>query len=233
MLRAAQKINSFVNENKRYSVFSFFVVIASLIPLMFKGNYFWLTAIECVATGVFIFEYIARWLCCTVNLNHGKLAYIIYPFTPMAVIDLLTILPTFVLINKGFRALRAIRLILILRLFRFVKYSRSIRVISAVIKRERGTLGIVCIMAVAYIFVTALLVFNVEPGTFSTFFDAVYWACISLTTVGYGDIYPTSVFGQIVSMVSALVGVAIVALPTGIITGGYIESMKEETKLSK
>ena len=65
--------------------------------------------------------------------------------------------------------------------------------------------------------------FNIEPDTFSTFFDALYWATVSLTTVGYGDIYAVSYAGKIITMLSALMGIAIVALPAGIITAGYME----------
>ncbi len=68
----------------------------------------------------------------------------------------------------------------------------------------------------------ALLIFNVEPNSFKTFFDAIYWATVSLTTVGYGDIYPVSDFGRLITMVSSMFGIAIIALPAGIITAGYM-----------
>ena len=68
--------------------------------------------------------------------------------------------------------------------------------------------------------------FQAETATFNTFFDAIYWATISLTTVGYGDIFATSVFGKIITMISALVGIAIVALPAGIITAGYMTELE-------
>lgn len=115
-----------------------------------------------------------------------------------------------------------------LRLFRFVRESRSWFVVTEVIRKEKNILGVVFGIAIGYVFITALLVFNIEPDTFESFFDAIYWACVSLTTVGYGDLYPTSVFGRSLAMVSSLVGIAIIALPAGIITGGYIEVMKED-----
>ena len=85
-------------------------------------------------------------------------------------------------------------------------------------------------MAVAYIFVSALVVYNVEPDSFETFFDAVYWATISLTTVGYGDIYAVTTIGRIVTMISSVFGIAIIALPSGVITAGYLEEMKDKDK---
>ena len=87
-------------------------------------------------------------------------------------------------------------------------------------------------MAFAYVLVSALIVFNVEPDSFNNYFDAVYWATVSLTTMGYGDIYPVTTAGRIVTMISSFMGIAIVALPAGIITSGMmdeINSAKEKT----
>ena len=86
----------------------------------------------------------------------------------------------------------------------------------------------VCGLAIGYILLSALVVFNVEPETFETFFDAVYWATVSLTTVGYGDIYTVSVIGRVTTMISAILGVAIVALPAGIITAGYMTEIQKD-----
>lgn len=93
------------------------------------------------------------------------------------------------------------------------------------IRKSRDALIAVGTLAVGYIIVSALVIFNVEAESFSTFFDAVYWATVSLTTVGYGDIYPVTTFGRVITMVSAFVGIAIVALPAGIITAGYMEEI--------
>ena len=74
------------------------------------------------------------------------------------------------------------------------------------------------------------LVFNVEPESFESFFDAVYWATVSLTTVGYGDIYPISTIGRVITMLSSIFGIAIVALPAGIITAGYMSELENSKK---
>ena len=86
----------------------------------------------------------------------------------------------------------------------------------------------VCVLAVGYIARTARIMIPVEPDSFDTIFDAIYWAVVTLTTVGYGDIYPTSEIGRIVSMMSSFMGIAIVALPTGIITAGYMRELSRE-----
>ena len=74
------------------------------------------------------------------------------------------------------------------------------------------------------------MIFNVEPDSFDNFFDAVYWATVSLTTMGYGDIYPVTTIGRIVTMVSSIFGIAIIALPAGIITAGFMEQLSDEQK---
>ena len=106
-----------------------------------------------------------------------------------------------------------------------------LRLLTADYKLEKGKLSFLLypftFLALGYIFISALIIFNVEPSTFPNFFDALYWATISLTTVGYGDIYAVSTTGKIITMISSFLGIAIVALPAGIITAGYMKEIKE------
>jgi voltage-gated potassium channel len=97
-----------------------------------------------------------------------------------------------------------------------------------VFKKQKKVLSAVATMAVSYILISALVIYNVEPESFNTFFDAIYWATISLTTVGYGDIYPITAIGRAVTMVSSIFGIAIIALPSGVITAGYIEEFNNK-----
>ena len=85
-------------------------------------------------------------------------------------------------------------------------------------------------MAIAYVLVSALVIYNVEPESFGSFFDAIYWATVSLTTVGYGDIYPVTTIGRIVTMISSVFGIAIIALPSGVITAGYLSEVNKENE---
>lgn len=78
-----------------------------------------------------------------------------------------------------------------------------------------------------YIIISAIVIFNVEPDSFENFFDAVYWSTVSLTTVGYGDIYPVTALGRTVAMISSFFGIAIVALPAGIVTAEYLNALKK------
>ncbi|HJI22957.1 MAG TPA: potassium channel family protein [Coprobacillaceae bacterium] len=154
-----------------------------------------------------------------------------YPFSFMAIIDLLSILPSINMINKGFKALKTIRLIRtfrVLRIFKSFRYSKNIQIILQVGKNSKKALIAVLYLAIGYIFVCTLIIFNVEPDSFNTFFDAIYWATISLTTVGYGDIYPITTLERIITMVSSFMGIAIVALPASIITAGYMKEIESD-----
>lgn len=205
-------------------------ILASLVPLAFKASNPFFSAIDQVTTALFVFDYLARLWTADLKLRKGTVSFLLYPFTPMAVIDLLSILPAFFSVSAGLKIFRIFRLgraFRVFRAFRMLRYSRSVEIIVRVIRNQRAPLAAVCTLACAYILISALVVFNVEPETFPTFFDAVYWAAISLTTVGYGDIYPVTTAGRIVTMLSSFVGIAIVALPSGIITAGYMDEINK------
>ncbi len=207
------------------------VIVISLIPLAFKETNPVFNAIDKIAAFVFIVDYLLRFATADLKQNKGKSSFARYPVTPMAIIDLLSILPTFLPVNSGLRLLKVFRLVRsfrVFRAFRMFRYSKSVTVIVNVIRNQRMALLAVCSMAGAYILLSALIVFNVEPDTFDTFFEAVYWAVVSLTTVGYGDIYPVSAAGRVVTMLSSFVGIAIVALPAGIITAGYMSELEKQ-----
>lgn len=207
------------------------VIICSLVPLAFKQTNALFSAIDKVTVEIFVLDYLIRLLTADLKLKHGAASFVIYPFTPMAIIDLLAILPSFSILASGFRVLKLFRLLRTFRVFRAFKmfrYSKSVIVISDVIRSQRAPLVAVGTMAVGYILVSALVIFNVEPDTFNSFFDAIYWATVSLTTMGYGDIYPVTTIGRIVTMISSFIGIAIVALPAGIITAGYMDRINSE-----
>lgn len=218
-------------ETSYYDAIMMVVIIISLIPLAFKGSSVVGVSIDAICAIIFIVDYIIRLITADYKLNKGTKSFVLYPFTPMAIVDLLSILPSvsfIIMVNKGFRLFRIFRLVRTFRIFRVFKsfrYSKNIEIIISVLKKQSDSLSVVLVLAIGYVFTSALLIFNVEPDTFSSFFDALYWATVSLTTVGYGDIYAVSVTGKIITMVSAFFGVAIVALPAGIITAGYMEEI--------
>ena len=212
---------------KAYDVLMFLTIILSLIPLTTKshtGIFMWL---DFGSTVIFIIDYILRLLTADYKLEKGKLSFLLYPFTFLALADLLCILPSLFLLNNSLRLFKILRMLRILRVFKFIRYSKNVQILTNVLKKQKDSLIIVGFLALGYIFISALIIFNVEPSTFPNFFDALYWATISLTTVGYGDIYAVSTTGKIITMISSFLGIAIVALPAGIITAGYMKEIKE------
>lgn len=216
--------------NNIYDIIMMITIIVSIIPLAFKQTNIVFEYIDYITVAIFIIDYLLRLLTADYKLNKSMLSFVLYPFTPMAIIDLISILPTVTFLNNGFRLLKVFRLLRtlkVLRTFKFLRYSKSFEIISNVFKKQRKVLTAVATMAIGYVLISAFVIYNVEPESFETFFDAVYWATISLTTVGYGDIYPVSTIGRIVTMISSAFGIAIIALPSGVITAGYLAEVNK------
>ena len=215
-----------------YDVLMMLAIVVSIVPLALKGTYIVFTYTDIITTALFIIDYIFRLITADLKLKKGGvLSFIKYPFTFWALIDLVSILPGITILNNGFKLFRLFRIFRTFRVFRVFKalrYSKSIVIILKVIKSSKDALIAVCTLALGYILISALVIFNVEGDSFGSFFDAVYWATVSLTTVGYGDIYPVSTAGRVITMISSMFGIAIVALPAGIITAGYMDALNNE-----
>jgi len=226
-----------VQDNDRlsagYGIFMMTVIFASIIPLAFKTTNSIFLIIDKVTAIIFIVDYLLRIITADYKLNRGVVSFLLYPFTPMAIIDLIAILPSLTILNSSLRLVKIVRVLRTLRVFRIfkvVRYSKNINIILTVFKKQKDSLLVVLSIAVLYILISALVILNVEPETFDGFFDAVYWATVSLTTVGYGDIYPVTVLGRIVTMISAFMGIAVVALPAGIITSGLMDELNRNKR---
>jgi len=219
-----------------YDLIMLVAIAMGIFPLMFRAHLDGFAFFNTFAGACFVVDYILRWG--TADYESGSRnrlkAFLVYPFTPMAIVDLLSILPLFHLISPTFTVARLSRLLMTLRVFKVIRYFEPLEIVLSVIRRQRKVLLTVLSLAVFYIFVTALIMFNAEedinPETgkylFDTFFEAFYWSACTLTTVGYGDLYPISSIGRVISIISSMVGIAIVALPSGIITAGYMEELR-------
>ena len=227
-------IESAENDSKLSNVYDFMMmvtIVASVVPLAFKETNTIFQWIDYITVTIFILDYFLRLITADYKLKKSVISFFVYPITPMAVIDLISILPSITILNGSFRLLKLFRLLRtlkVLRAFKFLRYSKSFDIITNVFRKQKKVLSAVATMAVAYILISALVIYNVEPESFETFFDAIYWATISLTTVGYGDIYPITTIGRIVTMISSAFGIAIIALPSGVITAGYLEEISKD-----
>ncbi len=249
-MKLRQKIFDIIDRDNKhlhsrmYDWFMLVMILASLVPLMTVNERPIFRIIELVTVTAFIIDYLLRWYSAPVSMNitrHSRgeksisplEAYLTYPFTVMAIIDLLTILPVFNLFNPSLKVLRITRLAKTIRLLKVFRYSKEITIFAEVLYRQRRVLMSVLMLALFYIFLMALIMFNCEPHvnpytgepTFTSFLDALYWSTVTLTTVGYGDLTPVTDTGRIISMISAIFGVVIIALPSGVVTAGYMEAI--------
>ena len=221
-----------------YDCIMIVVILASILPLAIKNAGHWAEVLDKVCVAIFILDYILRLATADYKYEYKRrwVSFVRYPVSVLAIIDLISILSSFLALNSSIKMIRVVRLIRafrVFRVFRGLRYSRSIRIISSVLKSSKDSLIAVCSMAIGYILLAALIIFNVEPDSFHDFFEAVYWATVSLTTVGYGDIYPITTMGRIITMASSIFGIAIVALPAGIITAGYMRELEKENESKK
>jgi len=236
-----EKIYNLINSehnsvaNQIYDSTMLIFIVLSLIPLAYRVETRLFFIFDKVSVSVFIVDYLLRWITADYRMpdKSKTYAFLVYPFTPFAIVDLLSILPSLTVCHRAFKLFRVARLFKVLRVFKLLRYSKNMRILIRVLQKERRILLSVFLIAVAYIFITALIMFNVENSEmFEDFFDALYWATTTLTTVGYGDIYPMSDIGRVISMFSAIFGVAVIALPSGVITASYMDELREEKERS-
>lgn len=213
------------NFKKFYDVFIIIIVFISLIPIMTKSHSSFINNIDKLSVIVLIIDFFVCWINhYNINKNSGFLNKIKYPFTFLGITDILSILPSLKLIPPEFKVL------LILRVLKLIKKLSIIKFIIRVLKRQQKILlGFFAIVAI-YILISALIMFNFEPSMFKDFLAALYWSTTALTTTGYGDIYPITNVGRIISMLSSFVGIAVIAFPAGIINIGIAEETDSSSK---
>ena len=212
-----------------YKYFMIIVTIASLIPLMTKEDASWFRITDIICLVVLSVDFILRWITADYKFREsGIIPFLKYPFRLISIIDIAAIFALVSSCLNLFNGVAAAEIWAVFRIIRILRYSKNARMILGILKKSRKPLTAVGSLALGYIIVSAIFIFNIEPDSFNTFFDAVYWSTVSLTTVGYGDIYPVTVFGRAVAMISSFFGIAVVALPAGIVTAEYMNSIKSE-----
>ena len=183
---------------------------------------------------VFTAEYGLRLWCCVENPKYARPVggRIRYAFTPLALIDLIAILPMFLpFTGADLRSIRAVRLLRMLRVFKFSRYSRGVHVMLVVLKARREELVAALGMLVTLLIVSATVVYfaerNDQPDKFSSIPTAMWWGIATLTTVGYGDLTPVTALGRIFGALVSVGGLLLVALPTGIVGAGFVEEFEK------
>lgn len=215
-------------------VFNVFLVIADtfVLPETLKKIS---STIETVSVIIFSIEYVLRIWTADLLFPDKKVwkARLKYVFSFLALIDLLAIVPFYLpfFIRVDLRVLRILRIIRLLRVFKLNRYTNAITSVFVVFKNKKDELLSSVFVVLLLMIIASVLMFSIEneaqPQVFRNAFDALWWALATLTTVGYGDIYPVTSFGRILSSIIALLGIGLVAVPTGIISAGFMETVEK------
>ncbi len=216
-----------------FSVLSVFICTFNIPDWLFRI----LIRIEFVSIVIFTVEYALRiW---TANLLYPELnpvrARIRYVTSPMAIIDLISILPFLVPVLHTYNlvGVRVFRLVRLLRIFKLNRYSDALAAIGDVFRRKSQQM----IASVFFVFIilvlASLLIYYAEhdaqPDQFENAFSGLWWAVATLTTVGYGDLYPVTALGRFLGAIIAILGIGMVAVPTSILSAGFMEMLNKET----
>ncbi len=213
---------------KLFDVVLLFIIVLSVVLVMLESvnaianRYIEiLHTLEWIITFIFTIEYILRIL-----IIHRPVRYI---FSFFGIIDLLSVIPTYLsLFFVGYQSLIVIRMLRLLRVFRILKLTRYTQAGRTLLRalwasREKISVFLFFILITVVIMGTIMYLIEGETNGFSSIPLSIYWAIVTLTTVGYGDISPATPFGQFIASLIMIMGYAVIAVPTGIITAEIIK----------
>lgn len=223
-----------LNDNKLSRYFAFFIqalILISVItfsmetiPNLKPETKSILMAIEIFSVIVFTIEYVLR-----IYVADKKIRFI---FSFFGLIDLLAILPFYLSFGVDLRSLRALRFLRLFRVLKLVRYSKAMNHFIKAMGTAREQILLFIFITVILIYFAAVGIYyfenEVQPDKFSSIFDSLWWAIITLTTVGYGDVYPITVGGKVFTFIILMIGLGIVAVPTGIISSALTKSVDKD-----
>ncbi|MDB2520665.1 ion transporter [Flavobacteriaceae bacterium] len=193
------------------------------------GNYF--NVFEAISIYIFSFEYLYRIRLAYLDKRmKGVKKYI---FSIFGLIDLISILPFFLnqFVKVDGRFLRILRLFRLTRIFKLGRDSSSLQLFVSALKGVQNELKFTLFLSALAILFSASAIYylenEVQPEKFSSITESIWWATVSLATVGYGDVYPVTVGGKVFASVISLIGIGIVAIPTGIISASFVEEINK------
>jgi len=212
-------------------------VVLETIGTLYQSYKPWFDALELLTVLVFTVEYLLRMWSCTADhrYRHALFGRLRFACTPLALFDLLAILP-FWLTLAGVDA-RIVRLVRVLRIFRIAKlsrYSHAIQALGQVFVAKREELLVTVVLMLVLLVIASTLMYYAEhdaqPEAFSSIPAAMWWAVATLTTVGYGDVYPITTLGRLLGAVIAVLGIGMFALPTGVLGAAFLEEIEKRRK---
>lgn len=214
-------------------------VVLETVPSLRAAFGVWFDVLEHTSVAVFTVEYLARiWTATTdarfVGAIRGRIRYVL---TPLALIDLLAILPTYAagLGLVDLRYMRAVRLVRMLRVFKIARYSDALRTFANVFRKRKPELALITLFLSLLLVVASAAMYQAEnaaqPELFSSVPATMWWTVTTLTTVGYGDMYPVTPLGRVLGAGIALLGIGFFALPAGILAAAFAEELTNKRLL--
>ena len=205
-------------------IISLFTFSLETLPNLSERSQTLLNIAEVIIVFLFTIEYALR-----VYVADRKAGYI---FSFYGIVDLLAILPFYLALGVDMRTLRALRLLRLFRLFKLARYNRAIdRFVNAfTIAREEIIIFAMVTIIMLYLSATGIYYFEHEaqPELFASIFHSMWWAVVTLTTVGYGDMYPITVGGRIFTFIILIIGIGIVAIPAGLLASALNKVRRDE-----
>ncbi|MDR1956302.1 MAG: ion transporter [Treponema sp.] len=193
-----------------------------------------LTIFEYISIIIFTAEYVLRLWTAPYKYPGHRFPYLRYIGSFMALIDLCAILPFYLpfIVGIDLRMLRILRLFRLLRILKLNRYNNAVELIAQVFRGEKEKIFTTIFMTGLMLLLASSVMYYVEntaqPDKFPNIIATLWWAVATLTTVGYGDVYPITTIGKVLSGVIALLGIGLVALPAGIISSGFIKAISKE-----
>ena len=227
---------------RNFNIFMTVLIIANVLAVMFETvepihqQYFlFFSAIDLFSIAFFTVEYFLRLWICTINPAYaapvtGRLRYSISFF---ALIDLFSFLPFYlpVFLPIDLRFLRILRLFRLIRVMKLGRYSEAMKTFHRVITRTREQLLLaLSILIIVLVLASSMMYYaehDAQPDRFASIPESMWWAVVTLATVGYGDVYPVTVLGRVIGGIVVITGIAIFALPAAILSAGFIEEVQD------
>lgn len=192
---------------------------------------------EIASIAIFSFEYMVRIWSCVASPRYSApvIGRIRFALTPLLLVDMLAVLPFYLpFVGVDLRFFRTIRLFRVFRVAKLGRYSTALQTLGRVLRAKRSELGVTVFVLILLLILASTLIYYAEypaqPKVFSSIPASMWWAVATLTTVGYGDVYPVTVWGKLMASVIAVLGIGMFALPTGILGAGFVEEIQNRRK---
>lgn len=237
------------DHNKLSKFFNYFLMVLIILSVgemaletdetIFNEYKYYFNVFDLFTVMVFSAEYIIRIVTAHLNpKNKGKTRWQSikdYIFSFAGIVDLLSILPFYVNdIKFDSRVVKTLRLFRFLRVFKMARYNESMKDIVDVIRAKSSEIGVIMGLIMIIMIISSFIMFYAEhkdnSEQFPNVLSCLWWAIVTMTTIGYGDVYPITVWGKVVGSIMAILGIGLVAMPTGIISAGFLEKIDEKKK---